>query len=76
MLRTRAIRRCSTAPAEALATAGVTAAARRSQSTRPVTPAHSALRAIAPRFCGSCSSSSATMNGSERMSSSPPDTYG
>ena len=57
-------RRCSTAPADAFATAGVTAAARRSHSTSPLAPAHSALRAIAPRFCGSCSSSSATMNGS------------
>ena len=66
MLRTRATRRCSTAPADALTTAGVTAAARRSQMTRPVTPAHSALRAIAPRFWGSCSSSSATMNGIAR----------
>ena len=33
-------RRCSTAPAEALATAGVTSAARRSGITTPVAPAH------------------------------------
>ena len=76
MLRTRAIRRCSTAPADAFAAAGVTAAARRSQSTTPVAPAHSAVRQIAPRFCGSCSSSSATMNGSLTASSSAAPTYG
>ena len=38
MLRTRAIRRCSTAPAEALQTAGVTSAARRSRITTPLDP--------------------------------------
>ena len=45
-LRTRAIGRCSTAPADALHTAGVTSAARRSQMTTPVAPAHSAVRQI------------------------------
>ena len=45
-LRTRATRRCSTAPADARQTAGVTSAARRSGITTPVAPAHSALRQI------------------------------
>ena len=64
MLRTRATRRCSTAPAEALHTAGVTSAARRSGITTPAAPAHSAVRQIEPRFCGSWTWSSATSSGS------------
>ncbi len=47
MLRTRATRRCSTAPAEALQTAGVTPAARRSGITTPAAP--DALRGAADR---------------------------
>ena len=69
-LRARAIRRCSTAPAEARQTAGVTSAARRSQITTPLAPTHSAVRQIAPRFWGSWISSSATISGSGRASSS------
>ena len=63
MLRTRATGRCSTAPAEALQTAGVTSAARRSGITTPAAPAHSAVRQIEPRFCGSWTWSSATSSG-------------
>ena len=63
-LRTRATARCSTAPAEAFATAGVTAAARRSGRTTPSAPAHSAVRQIAPTFWGSWTSSRATSQGS------------
>ena len=44
-------------PAEALQTAGVTSAARRSGITTPSAPATSAVRQTAPRFCGSCTSS-------------------
>ena len=60
----RAIRRCSTAPAEALAAAAVTLAERRLGITSPVAPAASAERAIAPRFCGSWIRSSATISAS------------
>ena len=56
-------RRCSTAPADALQTAGVTSAARRSGITTPSRPRTSAVRQIAPRFCGSWTSSSATSSG-------------
>ena len=59
--RTRAIGRCSTAPAEALQAAAVTEAARRSGITSPVAPAASAERATAPRLCGSWTWSSATI---------------
>ncbi len=65
MLRTRATGRCSTAPAEALHTAGVTSAARRSGITTPAAPAHSAVRQIEPRFWGSWTWSSATSSGCE-----------
>ena len=50
------------APAAALATAGVSPAARWRGSTTPVTPAVSALRITAPRFWGSVTPSSATRN--------------
>ena len=43
---------CSTAPAEARQTAGVTRAALCSVTTTPVAPAPSALRQTAPRLCG------------------------
>ncbi len=69
MLRVRATGRCSTAPAEALHTAAVTSAERRSGITRPAAPAHSAAPAIAPRFWGSWTSSSATTSGSGTRSS-------
>ncbi len=69
-LRTRATGRCSTAPADALQTAGVTSAERRSGMTTPVAPAASAVRQIAPRFCGSVTSSSATSQASGAASSS------
>ena len=55
MFLTRATRRCSTAPAEALHTAAVTSAARRSAITTPAAPTHSAVRQIDPTFWGSWS---------------------
>ena len=60
---TRAIATCSTAPALALHTAGVTSAERRSGMITAVAPAASAVRQTAPRFCGSVISSSATNSG-------------
>ena len=42
----------------------------------PVAPATSAVRAIAPRFCGSVTSSSATSNGSGARSNSAASAYG
>ena len=51
-MRTRATARCSTAPAEALQTAGVTSAERRSGMTTPSAPTHSAVRQIAPEVLG------------------------
>src|SRR5689334_2003381 len=53
MLRTRATARCSTAPAEALQTTGVTSAERRSGITTPAAPPDSATRQTAPRLPGS-----------------------
>ena len=55
--------RCSTAPAAALATVGVTWAARWRGSTTPVAPAHSALRSSAPRLWGSVTPSRTSRNG-------------
>ena len=46
----RAIGKCSTAPAEALATVSFNPAARRSGMKTPSAPAHSAVRRIAPRL--------------------------
>ena len=57
---TRATGRCATAPAEARAAASVSPAARRSGMTTPLAPAASAVRMIAPRFCGSSTPSSKT----------------
>ena len=68
-LVTRATRRCSTAPAEALHAAGVIAAERREGITTPVAPAASAERQIAPRLCVSCTWSSATTSASSASSS-------
>ena len=51
-LTTRAMRRCSAAPALALTATGLSGAARRSVRTTPSTPAPSATRRSAPRFCG------------------------
>ena len=53
------MRRCSDAPALALTATGLKGAARRSVSTTPSTPAPSATRRSAPRFCGSSTPSSA-----------------
>ena len=69
--RTRAIGRCSTAPAEALQAAAVTAAERRVGITTPAAPAASAERQTAPRLRGSWTWSSATTSASGRSSSAP-----
>ena len=58
-LTTRAMRRCSAAPALALTAAGLRGAERRSVSMTPSTPAPSATRSSAPRFCGSSTPSRA-----------------
>ena len=60
---TSAIGTCSTAPAAALATVGVTCTARWRGSTTPSTPAPSQQRSIAPRLPGSVTPSTATRNG-------------
>ena len=60
---TSAIGTCSTAPAAALATVGVTCTARWRGSRTPSTPAPSQLRRIAPRLPGSVTPSTATRNG-------------
>src|SRR4051812_966255 len=52
-VRPRAAGRCPTAPADALHPAAVPSAARRSGITTPVAPDASAVRQMAPRFCGS-----------------------
>ena len=59
-LTTRAMRRCSAAPALAFTATGLEGAERRSVSTTPSTPAPSATRSSAPRFCGSSTPSSAS----------------
>ena len=51
-------RRCSTAPADAFETAGVTPTARCSGITTPCTPHAWAVRSSVPKFCGSCRLSS------------------
>ena len=60
---TRAIGTCSIAPADALATVGVTWTARWRGTSTPSTPAPSQLRMIAPRLPGSVTPSMATRNG-------------
>ena len=70
-LRTRAISRCSTAPADALQAAAVTAAERRSGMTTPPAPANSAERQTAPRLRGSWTWSRATSSGVSPRSIAP-----
>ena len=60
---TSAIGTYSTAPADALATVGVTCTERCRGSRTPVTPAPSQLRMMAPRLPGSVTPSTATRNG-------------
>ena len=57
MFVTRETSICSAAPALALSTTAVSPAARRLGMMTPWTPAHSAVRKIAPRLCGSAISS-------------------
>ena len=59
-LTTRAMRRCSAAPALALTATGLRGAERRSVRMTPSTPAPSATRSRAPRFCGSSTPSRAS----------------
>ena len=68
MFVTRETSICSAAPALALSTTAVSPAARRLGMMTPWTPAHSAVRKIAPRLCGSAISSHTTMNGSSPRS--------
>ena len=60
---TTAIGRCSIAPAEERATAGVTTAEPWAGTTTPVAPAASALRQTAPRLRGSVTRSSTASSG-------------
>ena len=76
ILVTRATFMYSTAPAEALATEAVRPTLRRLGMMTPCAPAHSAVRMMAPRLCGSLISSHTTSRGAsprsraaERMSS-------
>src|ERR1041384_5489188 len=57
-LVTRATGKCSTAPADVLATASVMCAARRSGTMTALAPPHSAVLMTAPRLCGSSTPSS------------------
>ena len=71
MFGTRTTGRYSTAPADALPTAAVSPTLRRFGITTPCAPAHSAVRMIAPRLCGSAISSQTIRNGgSPRLSAS------
>ena len=58
-----AMYRCSVAPAEAFTTAGVTSTVRASGMRTPWTPAISAVRSRAPKFCTSCKASRISTNG-------------
>ena len=78
MFTTRATRMSAVAPAAALTAAGVTDALRRLPMITPCAPAHSALRMMEPRLCGSSTPSSTMTNGASprcaaqaRMSSTP-----
>ncbi len=62
-LVTRATGQRSTAPADALATAGVTPTARSLGMTTPCAPRAWAERMMAPRLCGSSTPSSTTTSG-------------
>ena len=71
-----AIRTCSTAPAEALATIEVTPADPWRGRTSPSAPAPSHARTIAPRLRGSVTPSSTTTSGCAPESSSKASAYG
>src|SRR5215218_1556019 len=66
---TTAIGRCSTAPADARETAGVTRADPCEGTITPVAPAPSALRTTAPRLCGSVTWSRHTSSGESTAAS-------
>ena len=70
-----AIGRCSTAPAEALATTAVTPAEPCFGITSPCAPRHSHERAMAPRLRGSVTPSSATTSASGRAGSVSASAY-
>ena len=59
----------SMAPADALATISVSPQALRFGITMPCAPAHSALRMMAPRLCGSSRLSKIRINGSSPRAS-------
>ncbi len=73
MLRTRATCRCSTAPGRGLAHRRGHLGRAPLGDHHAAAPAHSAVRQIEPRFCGSCTWSSATISGSAPASSSSAD---
>src|SRR5215211_795435 len=66
---TTATGRCSTAPADARETAGVTRADPCEGTTTPVAPAPSPLRTTAPRLCGSVTWSRHTSSGESTAAS-------
>ena len=66
-LTTSTIRTCASAPAEARAAAGPSAAAWRSWRTTAVAPTASAVRRMAPTLCGSSTPSNTTISGRGSM---------
>src|SRR5205823_457644 len=75
-LGTTATGRCSTAPAEARQTAGVTRAEPWAGTTTPFAPAPSALRQTAPRLRGSLTWSRQASSGRSAATSSYASAYG